>query len=59
MAAVVWPAPGVACTQHVGPYAARMAEVLRDPSLQPIATELGQVCAALEAEKRAQRYYKI
>ena len=39
------------CTQHVGPYASRTAAVLGDPTLSPIATELAEVCARLEAEK--------
>ena len=39
------------CTQHVAPYAAKTAVVLKDESLKPIGEELRQVCAKLELEK--------
>lgn len=41
------------CTQHIARYAGRTAEVLKDESLAPIAGELRQVCARLEAEKES------
>jgi hypothetical protein len=39
------------CTQHVAPLADQTVEVLRDPLLKPIATELSATCSRLEAEK--------
>jgi hypothetical protein len=39
------------CTQHVSPFAGQTAEVLRSPTLSPIAAELSATCARLETEK--------
>jgi DNA modification methylase len=39
------------CTQHVGPYAGETANVLKEPVLGPVADELAEVCARLDAEK--------
>ncbi len=39
------------CTQHVAPYAGRVAEVLEAPLLAPIVAELTAVCSQLAEER--------
>jgi DNA modification methylase len=39
------------CTQHVGPFAGKTGEVLKDSLLTPIASELSVTCARLEEVK--------